>query len=263
MKYLSLCVDRSRFEIRIILRDRNAVVFMMLLPIFLLVIFGSVFASNKIGTTNVSFSQYIVAGLLASGILYSSFQQFAIAIPEERVTGSLKRLAGSPMPTSIYFVGKFAVAMFIYTFQAIFLLGIGHFAYHVALPVSASLWVTFIWVSLLGLVASSLLGIAFSSIPKNGNSAGALTTPIVLFFQFTSGVYFIYTNLPKWMQDVAALFPLKWMAQAMRGVFLPREFASAEVARSYEFPKAALVMAAWALIGGLLCSRTFRWLDKG
>jgi ABC-2 type transport system permease protein len=263
VSYFRLCLDRSRFEIRIILRDRNAVVFMMLLPIFLLVIFGSIFASTKIGTTNVRFSQYIVAGLLASGILYSSFQQFAIAIPEERMTGSLKRLAGSPMPTSIYFVGKFAVALFIYIFQAIFLLGIGHFAYHVALPGSAYLWVTFVWVSLLGLIASSLLGIAFSSIPKDGKSAGAMTTPIVLFFQFTSGVYFIYTNLPAWMQDVAALFPLKWMAQAMRGVFLPKYFAASEAARSYEFPKAALVMAIWAIIGGVLCLRTFRWLDEG
>lgn len=263
MNYLALCLDRSRFEIRIILRDRNAVVFMMLLPIFLLVIFGSVFTSNKIGTTNVSFSQYIVAGLLASGILYSSFQQFAIAIPEERMTGSLKRLAGSPMPTSVYFVGKFAVALFIYTFQAIFLLGIGHFAYHVALPATANLWMVFVWVSLLGLVTSSLLGIAFSSIPKDGKSAGAITTPIVLFFQFTSGVYFIYTNLPTWMQDIAALFPLKWMAQAMRGVFLPKYFASSEVAHSFELPKAALVMGIWTVIGAILCSRTFRWIDKG
>jgi len=262
VNYLRLCVDRSRFEIRVTLRDKNAVFFMMLLPIFLLVIFGSVLSSNKIGSTNVSYSQYIVAGLLASGILYSSFQQLAIAIPEERVSGALKRLAGSPMPSSVYFIGKFAVALFVYIFQAIFLLAIGHFAYHITLPTSLGPWLTFLWVSLLGLATSALLGIAFSSLPKDGKSAGALTTPIVLFFQFTSGVYFIYTGLPKWMQGIAALFPLKWMAQALRGVFLPKYFARAEVAHSFEFPKAALVMFAWALIGAVLCSRTFRWLEK-
>ncbi len=106
MELLSLYAHRARFEIRSLLRDRNSVVFSMLLPVFLLVIFGSVFNSTKLSGTNVSFAQYFVAGLLASGLLYSSFQQLAIAIPEERSNGTLKRLVGSPMPPSVYFVGK-------------------------------------------------------------------------------------------------------------------------------------------------------------
>lgn len=260
MKLLRLYLDRSRFEIRLLLRDRNNVVFSMLLPIFLLVIIGAVFANAKIGPSNLNFTQYFVAGLLASGLLYSAFQQMAIAIPEERSTGYLKRLAGSPMPPSVYFVGKFAVALFIYVFQCIFLLGIGHLAYAIALPATAGKWLDFGWISLLGLVASSLLGIAFSSLAKDGKTASAMTTPLVLFFQFTSGVYFVYTSLPAWMRDVAALFPLKWMAQAMRGVFLPSNFAHAEVAHSFELPKAALVMGIWTLIGAVLCRFTFRWL---
>ena len=77
------------------------------------------FNKTKLGHTNVSFDQYFVAGLLASGLLYSSFQQLAIAIPEERSNGTLKRLVGSPMPPSVYFVGKLAASTFTYIFQAI------------------------------------------------------------------------------------------------------------------------------------------------
>jgi ABC-2 type transport system permease protein len=186
----------------------------------------------------------------------------AIAIPEERSNGTLKRLVGSPMPPSVYFAGKLAASTFTYVFQAIALLTIGHFSYGIHLPDSASLWLDFVWISVLGLTASSLLGIAFSNFAKNGQSASALASPVVLFFQFTSGVFFVYANLPKWMQDIAAVFPLKWMAQAMRGVFLPKLFATQEVGHSFELPKAAVILGAWTLAAALLCRFTFHWLPK-
>lgn len=262
MNLLALYVDRSRLEIRALLRDKRSITFSMFLPIFLLLIFGSVFGHQEIGQSGVKFSQYFVAGMLASGLLYSAFQQLAIMIPEERSNGTLKRLVGSPMPKSVYFVGKFSCSLFIYVFQAIFLLGIGHLAFGITMPRSVNLWFVFVWVSLLGLVVSTLLGVAFSTLAKDGRAASALATPVVLFFQFTSGVYLIYTQLPRWMQTIAALFPLKWMAQAMRGVFLPAAFAANEAGGSYEFTKAAVVLGMWTVVGALLCAFTFRWLPK-
>ena len=262
IKLLGLYADRSRFEIRSMMRDRRTVMFSMLLPIFLMIIFGSVFHHQRIPHSSVTFSQYIVAGLLASGMLYSAFQQLAIAVPEERANGTLKRLAGSPMPPSVYFVGKLAVSSFVYLFQVVFLLSIGHLMFGISMPRSTSLWLVFLWVSVLGLLASSLLGLAFSTLAKDGRSASALTVPLVLFFQFTSGVYFIYTNLPKWMQDLSALFPLKWMAQSMRGVFLPASFAASEPAHSFEFVRTAMVLGGWTIVAAVLCRLTFRWLPK-
>jgi ABC-2 type transport system permease protein len=260
---LALYIDRSRFEIRTTLRDKRTVMFSMLLPIFLMVIFGSLLGHQYIGRTHVLVSQYIVAGLLASGLLYSAFQQLAIAVPEERANGTLKRLRGSPMPPSAYFVGKLAVSSFVYVFQVIFLLGLGHLFYKIAMPATASQWLTLVWVSALGLLTSSLLGVAFSSLAKDGRSASALAAPLVLFFQFTSGVYFVFTQLPTWMQGVAAVFPLKWLAQAMRSVFLPAAFAHHEAAGSFELPKTAIILALWSMVGVVLCARTFKWLPKG
>jgi ABC-2 type transport system permease protein len=256
-----LAGTRVAFEVRSLMRDRRAVVFSILLPVFLLVIFGSIFRGGYLEHTHVRFSQYFVSGLLASGLLYSSFQQLAIVLPEERANGTLKRLLGSPMPRWVYFAGKFGTSLYIYVLQAAMLLAIGHWLYHVDLPSGAG-WATFAWVSVLGLVVATLLGVAFSSLAKDGRSASAMTTIVVLFFQFTSGVYFVYTQLPKWMQDVAAIFPLKWMAQAMRGVFLPASFGRLEAAGGYEFGRSALVLVAWAVAGVLLCRFTFRWLPK-
>jgi len=58
---------------------------------------------------------------------------------------------------------------------------------------------------------------------------------------------------------VAAFFPVKWMAQGFRSVFLPDSMAMFEPAGSWELERVALVLAAWCVIGLVLCLRTFRW----
>jgi ABC-2 type transport system permease protein len=64
------------------------------------------------------------------------------------------------------------------------------------------------------------------------------------------------------MQHAAAIFPLKWMCQGLRSVFLPESFASLEPAGSWELGKVALVLGAWCVIGLVLCLTTFRWTTK-
>ena len=81
--------------------------------------------------------------------------------------------------------------------------------------------------TVLGSASCTLLGIAVSSLAKNGRSASAMVTPIALVLQFISGVFFLFSQVPTWMQTVAAFFPLKWMAQGLRSVFLPDVLARA------------------------------------
>ncbi len=103
------------------------------------------------------------------------------------------------MPRAAYFVGKFLLVLGVAVIQIVLLMTIGVLFFGVNLP-DASGWVTFAWVAFLGLLSSALLGIAFSSVPRDADSAPALITPIVLVLQFISGVFFVYTELPHWMQ---------------------------------------------------------------
>ena len=86
-----------------------------------------------------------------------------------------------------------------------------------------------------------------------------MVTPIVLVLQFISGVFFIFNQLPSWMQNVASIFPLKWLTQGMRSVVLPESFASQEVAKSWEHGRVALMLTIWIAIGLVLALKTFRW----
>jgi ABC-2 type transport system permease protein len=252
--------SRAAVEVKEFFRQREAVVFTLMLPVLLLVTFGAVL-TYRIGP-GVSFVQYFTPGIIGAGILGASLQNMAISIATERSDGTLKNLYGTPMPRSAYFFGKIAQVLAVTVCIVVVLLLIAVVFYDVDLPSGAE-WLTFVWVSVLGAAACTLLGIAISSLAKNGRSASATVTPIALVLQFISGVFFQFSSLPGWMQSVAAVFPLKWMTQGLRSVFLPEALAAAEPAGSWELGRVALVLAAWCAVGLFLCRLTFRWQERG
>jgi ABC-2 type transport system permease protein len=249
--------SRIGIELKQFFRDRESAVFNFALPMFLLIVFGSVFSGEV--ADGVTFAQYFLAGMVASGLVYSGFQNLAISIPLERDDGTLKRLRGSPMPPSSYFLGKIGVVVVSAVAQIVLLLVIGVLLFDVTLPATAFQWFTLAWISALGVVMCTLLGIAFSSLPRTGRGASALVTPVILVLQFTSGVFFVFTELPQWIQTFASIFPLKWLCQGMRSVFLPESFAAAEAGGSWQLPEVAAMLLLWTLIGAVLARTTFRW----
>ena len=254
---MSLGVRRGGLEIRQFARQRESVIFTLLFPVILLIIFGSVFKDTI--APGVTFSQYFVAGMIASGLVNTGFQALAITIPLERDFGALKRLRGTPMPASSYFIGKVILVSVSMVIQIFMLLGFGLIFFGVEMPTDINKWITFTWLLLLGSACSTSLGIAFSIVPKSGRGASAVVSPIVIILQFFSGVFLIFTQLPPWMQQIAAIFPLKWLTQGMRSVFLPDSFAGQEVAKSWEVGRTFTILIIWLVIGIFFSVRKFRW----
>jgi len=90
-------------------------------------------------------------------------------------------------------------------------------------------------------------------------SAPAVVTPIALVLQFISGVFVPFYELPNWLRSVAGVFPLRWLCQGMRSVFLPDSFQQVEQGHSWQHPTMAIVLLAWCVLGTILCLRTFRF----
>ena len=155
---LAIGIARGGLEVKQFMRQRESVVFTLAFPIMLLAIFGSVFTNEL--TDGVTFSQYFVAGMIASGLVNTGFQQLAIMIPVERDFGTLKRLQGTPMPASSYFIGKSIVVFVTMVIQVALLLIAGVLFFGVNLPTDPEKWLTFTWLIILGSAASTALGIA-------------------------------------------------------------------------------------------------------
>ncbi|MEX5718490.1 ABC transporter permease [Geodermatophilus maliterrae] len=248
---------RTLMELRLFVRDPAQVVFSFAYPIVMLVIFASVFADED-RPGGVPFAQYFLAGIAATGIMLTSFQAVGTAIAEERDRGELARLQTLGTPAVGYFLGKAGQVLVTTVLQLAVLLTVAATAYDVPLPGEAGRWLTFAWVVLGGALAGTVLGIAVASVGSS-RSVGNGIAAFAIVLQFFSGVFFVFSELPSWMQEVAAVFPLKWLVQGMRSVFLPDAAAAVEPAGSWEHGTTALVLAAWVIIGLVVCARAFRW----
>ena len=251
---------RARTELLQFRRGREVVFFTVAFPVLMLLLFGTIFRNQEIsvGRSSVSFPQYFVAGMIGSAIWWTAFQNNAVLIPVERDSGGLQRLAGTPMPRAAYFIGKILLTLLVTVLECAVLVVLGVVLYHVRMPDTAQ-WVTFTWVLLLGVASCALLGIAVAGLVPHGRSAAAVIAPFAIVMQFLSGVYYVYGDLPGYLQTVGAVFPLKWLTQAMRSVLLPNGFRRIEPQHSWQLGQVALVLAAWCVASLVVALPTFRW----
>lgn len=252
---------RAHVELKAVVRNRPSLVFTLLFPVLLLVVFGSIFR-GRIAGTSTDFKQAFMAGIIAAGIMSVAFQALAISVAIDRDCGLLRRLGRTPMPKSAYFIGKIVRVGVTALLEVAVLLVVGVAAFGLPLPSTPARWLTLAWVGLLGTAACALLAIAYSAVIPNARTAAAIVTPPFVLLQFISGVFFPFNELPRWMQTVSALFPLKWMAQGLRSVFLPDSFTAVEPARSWEHGHTALVLAVWCVAGLVGAALTFRWSER-
>ncbi|WP_165067835.1 ABC transporter permease [Marisediminicola senii] len=263
---LTLGASRVAYEVRSYFRQGDSVFFTFLFPVVILTIFSVAFSEGSFAVTpdgtEVNAAQYYLPGMLAAGILLSGLQNMSIDIAIERSDGTLKRLAGTPLPVISYFIGKIGQVFVTGTLQSALLLLVAATVFSVPLPTDPALWVTFAWVFVLGVTTCAILGIALSRLPRTGKSATAVIIPITLVLQFISGVYLAFTQLPDWLQTVASVFPLKWLAQGMRSVFLPQSFEALEQGGSWDHAGIAIVTGLWLVVGLVLTRLTFRWIRK-
>jgi ABC-2 type transport system permease protein len=252
---------RGQVELKSFFRERQSVVFILAMPAIMLVLLGAIFGGER-SAPGVTIGDLYVAGLIGGGVMATSYQNLGISIAFERERFTLKRLRGTPMPPVAYFAGKIIQVIVAAIAEVAVLLIIGVAFYHLRLPTSLTAWWTFTWVFLLGVAACSLLGIAASSLPRSAarNGVAVVTLPFVVL-QFISGVYVPFFLVPSWLRDIASVFPLAWMCEGMRSVFVPQA-VTLEPGSSWQHGQTAVVLVAWVVAGLVLCLTTFRWRNR-
>jgi ABC-2 type transport system permease protein len=255
-------VSRGRVEILQFLRDKTALIFTFSFPAILLMLFGVIFGEEVAGP-GVNAAQVFSASMIAYGIVSTAFISMGVGLAVDREDGTLKRLRGTPVTATAYFIGKFVYVAVVSLAEVALLLAIGVLLFDMPLPSEPGRWLTFAWLFLLSVLSCTLLGIAASALVRNARTAGAILNVPVVALQFLSGI-FIHpiTQLPDWMITLASIFPVKWIGQGFRSVFLPDGAVVQEAGGAWEHGRIALVLGAWCVVGLVLCLRTFRWTDS-
>lgn len=251
---------RMRTEVVQLTRNTGLLIYTFAVPVVMLMLFGSIFRGRIEGTA-ATYQQVYATGMIGMCVINGALQNLAFQVAQERHGKALKRLRTTPMPAGSYFIGKVATVLAGTIAQIAVMLLVGVAFMGLSLPTAPGRWITFTWVLLLGGLACSLLGIGLSGLIRSETGSAVVWLPIMVL-QFVSGVFILFSTLPKAVQQVGALFPVKWLCQGMRSVFLPDSFKYSEAAKSWEHGRLALVLVGWCVVGLVLCLKTFSWRGR-
>lgn len=230
--------------------------FGLLLPVLFLLIFATIFGNETISSRgNIKTSTYYVPGLIALGVVSTTFANLAISLVVLRENRVLKRVRGTPLPAWVFIAGHVAVAVAMAVALTVVLLAIGALVYGVSVPGST---LPGVLLSLaVGAASFCCLGVAFSSAVPNEDAAPAVVNAVLLPLYFISGVFFPVDDAPEWLTDLASVFPIRHLAIALLEAFDPRTTGAGIEAGHLA------VVACWGVAGALIAMWTFRWTPRG
>src|SRR6476661_4868261 len=117
-----------RLERRMFWRNPSSAFFGVLLPLLLLAIFGAVFSSRQEDL------DVIVPGIAGMSVMSATFTSLAYNLTTLRERGILKRLRGTPLPTSAYLGGLAGNAIANAVLQLAVVIVVGHVLLGVSWP---------------------------------------------------------------------------------------------------------------------------------
>lgn len=247
----ALAARQVGYEHRSFWRNRSRAFFSFAMPVMLLVIFGSLYRGQHVARRGgISFVDLFVPGILAYGIVTSTFSNLAASLALLRDQGVLKRLRGTPLPPRAYLAGRVGSSTLVMLELVAVILAIGWIGFGVGIRAAtlAGLGLALV----LGMVCFTALGISATAAIPNADAAQPITAAIVLPLTFISGIFFAPGTGPGWLSHLAAVFPVKALADALQLAFDPRTHGPGIAGHDL------LVLAVWAAIGMVLL-RWFRW----
>ncbi len=104
--------------------------------------------------------------------------------------------------------------------MTVLVVGLGAIAYGVRLR--ASTLPGLIVVLALGTAAFTTLGIGITRFIPNAEAAPVVVNLTVLPLTFISSIWFPADNMPKWLKEIAQVFPIRPLAEGLQYAFDPR-----------------------------------------
>jgi ABC-2 type transport system permease protein len=251
-----LILHQARYELLSFWKNPQSRFFTLLLPILFLVIFSTVIGGTTTTPTGarIKVSVYYVPGIATLAIIAASFVNLAVSIVTQRESGVLKRRRATPVPSSVLIAGRASVAVVVALVVVAAIIVIGRLAFGVPVPTSTLPGV--VLASVLGAFTFCCLAFAVSAFIGNADAAQPILQAVTLPLYFISGVFIPDANNPRWLRDVANVFPVRHLAQAELRAFDPLASAPG-IAWSH-----LLVLAIWGVGGLVVAVRFFRWTPR-
>jgi ABC-2 type transport system permease protein len=202
---------------------------------------------HHLAGTAFSLGSLTLPGLLSLNIAIGGLFGVTMQISPDREDGTLLRAKAIPSGMSAYVLGKVLLTSVTTLIGLAVLLIVGPLAFP-GVAVSATGWLTLVWVLILGLLACVSLGAAVGALLPGPDFLPLILLPLGAVTAI-SGIFYPITHLPGWLQAIGQVFPLYWMGLGLRAALLPSSMRAVELGGQWDLPYVLLVLVLWSAVG--------------
>ncbi len=232
-----------RLERRMFWRNPSAAFFNFILPLLFLFLLGAILAGDQDAL------DVIVPGIAGMSVMSTTFSALAMNLTFLREQGVLKRMRGTPLPSGSYLAALGASAVTNAAIQVLIVVVAGRLLFGIPWPLDVLELVVFVAA---GVACLASLGVAYSHVIPNFDSAPAFVNVVFLPVIFISGVFYDAEDAPAFLRDIARALPLTHVIDGLSGAMVTGA-SLADNAGSLG------VIALWTLLGVVLADRPFSW----
>ena len=240
---LELAWHQYRLERRMFWRNPSAAFFNFVLPLLFLALFGAIYAGDQ---ENLD---VLVPGIAGMSVVSTTFVAMAYNLVFLREEGVLKRLRGTPLPAGAFLGAQAAHAVTNAAIQLAIVVVAGRAFFGVGWPQD---WLQLAVFAVAGVTCFALLGVALANAIPNFESTSAWVNAAFLPLIAISGVFYDADEAPAFLRDIAEALPLVHLIDGLSGAMIT----------GADRWSGLVVIGLWALAGGVLAVRSFRWEPK-
>lgn len=207
-----------RHEFRVMLSDPSTVVFVVLMPLFMVAIMKELFATalRAQGYSSANGSEFGVPAMAVAfasfGVGYSGFTFF-----RDHGWGTWDRLRATPASAVDIMVGKVVPNVLVTVVQLLLLFTLGGPLF--GLDVSGS-WAALVVLILVLAVSLSAFGMFVTSLARTMNQLNAVGSVGGMALALLGGAWVPAETMPGWAQTIAPAIPTYWAMEGFRDVIL-------------------------------------------
>jgi ABC-2 type transport system permease protein len=232
-----------RLERRMFWRNPSAAFFNFLLPLLFLFGAGAILSGNQHDLNR------LIPSIAGMSVMSTTFTALAYNIVFLRERGVLKRIRGTPLPTTSYFGGVAANAVTNTALQIAIIVLAGRIFFGIGWPQDLAELIVFV---IAGVVCFAALGVAFAHVIPNFESTAAYVNAVFLPVVFISFFVFDSSSAPGFLRTIAEAMPLKPLIDGLYGALVTGSGLGSHL-------DALAVIALWGAFGLYIAVRGFSW----
>lgn len=200
--------EEAKYEFLRLLRTPSFALPTILFPSMFYMLFGVLMRDGS--RHGYDAAVYLLASYSAFGVMAPGLFGFGVIVAMEREHGLLTLKRALSMPPGAYLFAKMLMAMLFACIVTLLLMTLAFALGHVRMPVER--WIALLTISILGVLPFCAIGLFVGTL-VGGQGAPAVVNLIYLPMSFLSGLWIPLQFLPKFLQQIAPLWPAYHLGQ--------------------------------------------------